>query len=406
MSDARWKVYGSWGIYYDITKLEMPRGSFGADQWIQHVYPIETLDWTTFDDSCSITDNTLGQNPCPGLGAAVSRDLREPTDPRTAIDPDLLPMEQREYQVGLDHQLTNEIVVGARYVNKSLINTIEDIGYLVFHDDGTSSEEYITGNPGKGLVAGDPAGPVPAQAEAVRDYQAVELSFDRRFDGIWSLRAGYTWSELEGNYSGLASSDEFGRTDPNVARYFDGLVYGYGADGQLVEGALNTDRPHAVEIQGLYRTPWGTVAGLNTSWRSGSPLTEQHNYNGVAFFPKGRNNLGRLDDLTQTDLLLTHPFRIAAKFDLELSLNVINLFDEDTVLQVGNQKYQEDFCDFAGGGSCDGTNDFYFNGTPWDVDAEMAGATLQPHFLKPLAAVGFSPYQAPRTLRAGVKFLF
>ena len=34
MSDQKVKVYGSWGTYYDITKLEMPRGSFGGDKWL------------------------------------------------------------------------------------------------------------------------------------------------------------------------------------------------------------------------------------------------------------------------------------------------------------------------------------------------------------------------------------
>ena len=29
--DSRWKLYGSWGVFFDITKLEMPRGSWGAD---------------------------------------------------------------------------------------------------------------------------------------------------------------------------------------------------------------------------------------------------------------------------------------------------------------------------------------------------------------------------------------
>ena len=30
--NSQWKVYGSWGMFYDIFKLELPRGSFGADQ--------------------------------------------------------------------------------------------------------------------------------------------------------------------------------------------------------------------------------------------------------------------------------------------------------------------------------------------------------------------------------------
>ena len=38
-------------------------------------------------------------------------------------------MEQEEFQLGADWQWTNTSVLGFRYVNKSLKNTIEDIGY-------------------------------------------------------------------------------------------------------------------------------------------------------------------------------------------------------------------------------------------------------------------------------------
>ena len=395
------KVYGSYGTYYDITKLEMPRGSFGADRWIQHMYELNTLDWETLFAACTqIVDNTIGQNPCPGLTGHKARDLRAPGDPRDSIDPDLQPMENQEFQLGAEYQLTKNSVISARYVNKQLKNTIEDIGYLVFLPDGSSEEHYITGNPGKGMVAGDPAGPIPPQAEAIRDYEAIELTYNRRFADNFSLRASYVYSKLSGNYSGLASSDEFGRTDPNVARYFDGLVYGYDSQGNLVDGVLNTDRPHAVEIQGLYQAPWGTNLGLNFSWTSGSPFSTGGYYNGVDYFPNGRNDMGRLSSLTNTDLLITHPFKIG-DYQLEVSLNVLNLFDEDKATRVGNYKYFEDVCDVRA--DCDGTNEWYFSTlVPFDYDTVMqaGGATLDPSYKKAIA------YQNPRTVRLGLKFVF
>ncbi len=398
--DQQWKAYGSYGHYYDITKLEMPRGSFGADQWIAYLYPLNTLDWQTLPAGCHTATNDITDNPCPNLGTPVSRDLRAPTNPIDAIDPDLQPMEQREFQLGVDHELGASSMIGVRYVNKSLVNTIEDIGYLVFNPDGTSEEQYITGNPGKGLVGGDPEGPIPAQPEAVRDYQGLEFTYVRRFVDNWSVRASYTYSQLEGNYSGLASSDEFGRTDPNVARYFDGLAYGFDSKGSLVEGALNTDRPHALEAQFLYQMPWGTNLGINTSWASGSPVSEVASYNGVEFFPNGRETHDRLDAITRTDLLLTHPFAIG-QYSLEASLNILNLFDEDTVLSVENEAYREDICDaFA---DCDGTNEWYFSqAIPYDFHQVMdaAGAEQNPFFLRPQA------WQAPRAVRVGLKFIF
>jgi hypothetical protein len=398
-SDQKWKVYGSYGRYYDITKLEMPRGSFGADHWITHVYALNTLDWQSLPNGCStVTNSSLSENPCPGLGPQKTRDLRQPTDPRTAIDPDLKPMGNEEYQIGLDHQLTQNSVLGVRYVNKSLLDTIEDIGYLVFFPDGSSAEEYITGNPGKGVVAGDPAGPSPAQAKAIRDYQALEVSWNRRFVDNWSLRASYTYSKLEGNYSGLASSDEFGRTDPNVARYFDGLVYGYDQSGRLVKGVLNTDRPHVVEAQLLYRLPWGTNVGVNSSWSSGTPISTDGSFNGVLFFPYGRNDQGRTPSITQTDLLVTHPFKIG-DYSLEASVNVSNLFDAKKATRIGNTLYESDVCDFLD----DCSNDSYFGGlVPYDYRTfmESHGAVVDPAYGRALT------YQAPRTVRMGLKFSF
>ena len=394
------KVYGSYGTYYDITKLEMPRGSFGAEHWVQHMYELNTLDWDTLFAACTRVDNTLGQNPCPTLPGHKARDLRAAGDPRDSIDPDLRPMENEEVQIGVDYQLTKSSVVSARYVNKKLRNTIEDIGYLVFLPDGTSAEQYISGNPGKGIVSGDPAGPIPPQAEAIRDYEAIELTFSRRFADSFSVRAAYVYSRLSGNYSGLASSDEFGRTDPNVARYFDGLVYGYDSRGELVDGVLNTDRPHAFEVQGLYQASWGTNIGLSFSWVSGSPVSTDGSYNGVTFFPNGRNDMGRLSGLTQTDLLLTHPFRIGG-YDLEVSLNVLNLFDQDTVTRIDNVQYFDGICDVRA--DCDGSNGWYFtNLVPYDYETVMeeAKARKNPLYGSPLA------YQDPRTVRLGLRFVF
>ena len=43
--DGKWKLYGSWGVFYDIMKLELPRGAFGGDKWIEQYYTLDTLDY-------------------------------------------------------------------------------------------------------------------------------------------------------------------------------------------------------------------------------------------------------------------------------------------------------------------------------------------------------------------------
>lgn len=412
LSDQRWKMYGGWGVYYDITKLQMPRGSFGADHWIAYTYPLNTLDWQNLPNGCHTSTNDSADNPCPQLGTPGDiNDFRLPSNPAESIDPDLKPMEQSEWQLGLDHQLTPNIVLGARYVNKNLEETIEDIGFVVERPDGSTAEQFIIGNPGKGQVAGDPEGPLPPQAEAVREYQAVTLSFNRRLVDNWSLRANYTWSELEGNYSGLASSDEFGRTSPNVERFFDALHMAFDQNGSQVTGPLNTDRPHRVEVQALYRLKWGTMLGLSQFWAEGTPISEQVSFNGAPFFPHGRGNLGRTDDLTQTDLSITHPFQVG-RYDLELSLNVLNLFDEDTVMRINNTPYDQDLCSAIP--ACialpaSEREEFFFANAPFDTDALMANAPADPQFGRPFGVLAngqVTAFQPPRSIRLGVNFKF
>ena len=58
--DGRWKAFGSWGVFYDIFKLELPRGSFGGDKWTEYYYTLDTFNWPTLVDSPSCPP------ACPG----------------------------------------------------------------------------------------------------------------------------------------------------------------------------------------------------------------------------------------------------------------------------------------------------------------------------------------------------
>ncbi len=397
LKNQQFKVYGSYGDYYDIFKLEMPRGSFGGDKWISYLYPLNTLDWINIPGQCQTSTNDPRGNPCPSLGTPVRLDLRYPTDPKTGIDPDLKPMQNREWQLGTEYALSGTMALTARYVNKKLINAIEDIGFLKCDASGCH-EEYITGNPGKGVVGGDPQGPVPPQAEAFRDYQAVELGFDKRFADNWLMRATYTYSQLEGNYSGLATSDEPGRVDPNVARYFDGLVYGYDSKGRLVKGPLNTDRPHAVEILGSYRLPWNMTATAFYSWRSGSPRTTIADYNGVEFYPYGRNDLGRGPAISQTDIFLAQDFQLAG-INFQAFLNILNVFDQKKPIRYYMYKWAADICDARA--DCDGSNDWYFGQlVPYNPDEVMKDEPKDPLYGKPVQ------WQQPRAFWLGLRLTF
>src|SRR5262249_32378790 len=140
------------------------------------------------------------------------------------IDPDIKPMLSREFVVASEHRFFNNLVFSARYTRKRLVRGIEDVGVL----DALQNEVYTIGNPGFGATDGHkdtaPHGQLLV-ARGARHYAGVEFPVDQRFSaGILNtvpLSASYTYSRLWGNWSGLANSDEAGRSQPNVSRAYD-----------------------------------------------------------------------------------------------------------------------------------------------------------------------------------------
>jgi len=232
--------------------------------------------------------------------------------------------------------------------------------------------------------------------EAKREYDAVELTFDKRFSDNWSLFTTYTYSKLWGNYSGLANSDEqnsFGsgsRNSPNVSRLFDTVSSMYDRNGEAVYGRLATDRPHQLKANFRYYFDFGMSVGVNQYIGSGTPVSEiAYVPISTEFYPYGRGNLGRTPTLTQTDLTLSQSFEIS-NLDFEVALTVLNLFDEDTVtrrwghrtlqdLQISEEEF------FAGG---------------WDYEEEVGKVDPDP-------AYEFADnYQAAREVRLMLKMSF
>ena len=388
--DQQWKVYGSYGSYFDVMKYELPRGSFGGDKWVDFFFTADSSNINLNQaGQCTVGNNTIFDHPVCGMGTFIEQlDRRfnsvDPSDP--TVDPDLKPMEQWEAQLGAEHQLTNTIKVGARYVHKELVRTIEDVGILV---PGIGEVFYIA-NPGEGisLTLADPG--VPNFPKAKREYDAVELSVDKRFADNWLARASYTWSRLYGNYSGLASSDEDGRTSPNVNRFFDHIENSFDATGSPLYGPLGTDRPHALKAQVLYRFPFKLSVGVNQYIASGIPTgTEGSVPVNIPFFPYGRNDLGRTPTLTQTDVSFYQDVKLGS-FNLQFGLNVLNLFDEDTETRRDNARQSEDITI---------TPEEFFAGG-WDYEAKIAGVAKNPYFNQA------NQYQAPREIRLSVKFEF
>ena len=382
--DSQWKVYGSWGVFNDITKLEMPRGSWGADHWISYYWTLDNFNWPAIN-----CDGTPGSG-CPGT-FIEQVDFRHPSNDRNnpLTDPNLKPVRTQEITTGFDHELSRTMSFGIRYAHKWLDRTIEDVGILV---PGVGEVFYIA-NPGFGIAQNILGPQYPSTPKAKRDYDGVEFRLRKRLANRWSTDTSFLVSRLYGNYSGLASTDENGRTAPNVDRLFDGLYMSFDETGKPLYGRLATDRPFTFKTQTTYDLPWGTGIGAFFYAASGQPLSSQTTVGGVPVFYKGRGNLGRLPSSMQFDLNVQHGFRMPGHTRAELELNVINVFDQDISNQINNTPYRDAIPTDASRG--------FFNGV--DIDG-IAAAT--PSIRKDPRYKLYSGFQGPRSVRLMAKFIF
>ena len=343
--DDKVKISGAYGRYYDWTKYELARGTFGGDIWTTRIRSLDDPDPTKLSRA-ALTGRNLWDNQPDSY-----KDSRIPSFGSDVVDPDMKPMSQEAFNLGFEYQAAANTVFGVNFVRTNLLRTIEDIGTLV-----NGSEAYIYGNPGEGIATtaittgATPPFPLP---KAKRNYTALEFTANRRFSSNWFLGGSYVLSRLYGNYPGLVNTDEvsypgrvsvaaqeaFGqRTRPgtNASRAWDLDEMMFDSHGNLgVDGRLPTDRPHVVKMYGSYLFNFGTNLGVNFFGGSGTPVskTVQSIYR-YPILVEGRGSLGRTDVLTQTNLLVSHEFGLAGSKKIRLEFNALNVFNQKQVRHV------------------------------------------------------------------------
>jgi len=441
--NGKTKVFGSYGLFMDRLRFELPIGSFGGSYYREDIFelvgPNQTFTSFTLPRVIGSYAQPVGGSPvCPLPRSTTTLirceyDYRIPSNlpasaytalglPQGGVDPNLKPFTQRELTIGFEHQLTRDIVLRARFSDKRVLHAIEDMANLT----NSFGESYIIGNPGEGLalqVRQQVGYAKQDQAKAIRNYDGLELVFDKGpsrlewLHGDWFLNLNYTESRLYGNYSGLASSDEKGRSDPGVNRFFDYPINGFTASGAPDAGRLPTDRPHVFKSYGGFTFDWwgsrtnGTTLSYFTTVQSGTPITTFVDIEN-SFIPlTKRGDLGRTPIYSQTDLNFTHRYKFGRdlRYTMAFDVNVTNLFNEANVLDVYNTIDSGTAGTFhcsnlgtAGNTALGCMNTILNTGIVSNVQSFLAGNALRRTALYKLP----STYQSNRSVRFGFRFMF
>lgn len=398
MNDGRSRVFGSYGRYYlPVASNTAYRGAanelffsqyfllegytpvapgafVGNVEQVQAADVIAELPYDGDGIPLNLGDQIqgwTGQNVCPaGNGApapAGSQGCRVTgdgtvKDSSSFASKNLESTAEDEWIIGYERRIGDLWTVTASVMYRDLLRNAEDVAIdaavlALCDDEGivgcdsiyTGFHQYVVLNPGSAstILLLDP---LPGETErrtvtftaaelgypkAERTYTALELSFERAFDGIWSLQGSWTISESTGNTEGYVKSDN-GQTDAGITQDFDqpGLT-----DGS--NGLLPNHRGHVFKLFGSYQLTDDIIVGTNMSISSPRPYGciglhptdvfaqaygAASNYCGGQLVPRG--TAAESDWIKQIDMSLR--YTVPENFlpgDLVLRADVFNIFN-------------------------------------------------------------------------------
>jgi hypothetical protein len=433
-ADGKTKISAFYGRFFDRLKFSLPQGSFGG-QFYHVSYFYMTSDHPNYSyysvanlhgsyafpagGQCPITLSSPNGYVCDQDYRIASNIPGADVLTNGAVDPNVKPFRQSEYTFEFQREVMRSSVLTARYLHRNLDQAIDDAGIPT-----AAGEAYVIGNPGSGLAAElyKKLG-YSLAAKPVRKYNALQVEYDTRFVPHLSLNLNYTLSRLWGNYSGLASPDELnstsgiGRTDPNVGRDFDEPWVGFTASGQPAIGILPLDRTHVFKASGTYSFDWMNAKSNTTDFSffttaaSGTPKTTFINIFGIPIPETKRGDLGRTPMFTQTDLNLQHKIKFGNdnRLAIALEFNVINVFNQDHVISVNQNKSSSSFVlaetdVVAGGDPVAATNILTSSGVLAAYNKAEAAKGIS--LARNLAFNQPVTFQEPRSIRFGFRFMF
>ena len=148
----------------------------------------------------------------------------------------------------------------------------------------------------------------------------------------WWIMGSYTWSHYYGNF------DQDNTSSGNDAALFIGssnLADGFGRQlWNFKEGNLKGDRRHLLKLYGAYTAPWDGRFGAYLLYQSGEPWETWDGlyYGSTSSTNKYSEPAGSRNGPShwQLDLNYVHDFRFADRHNMQLRLDLYNVFDNQT----------------------------------------------------------------------------
>ena len=348
-SQARSKVFGSWGRFYESIPMDINDRSFGGEVSYNQIFATKST-----PAPCGASDPTIGGvNGVNCLGSTEKAQTEEVIGSKGVL---VAPGIQAEYMdeilVGGEYQVAPDWKVGLTYQNRRLGRVVEDMS-----TDGAAT--YVIANPGEWSTdeehkleqriaqTTDPKEVARLTKQLTmfrgirtfdkptREYNAIEATVSHRFEKNLFVQGSYTYSQTEGNYPGSASYSN-GQIDPNISSQYD-----------LIEllanrkGLLPQDRPHSLKIDGFYTFDLGKDNVLTIGARvravSGTPenaLGGHWLYGPNESFLLPRGTMGRSPFDHGIDLHVSYGRRLSKTVTAEAFADIFNIYNSQAGFAV------------------------------------------------------------------------
>lgn len=453
--NGKTKIFGSYGSFTDMMKLNLAIGSFGGQYWQNCAYALSDPDLADvnpqFDTNgryCSDNSANFGGTTPQGLTFIESLNNRGVEDVMNGLKP----YRQHETVLGVDYELNPTTAVEIRWDRRRLDHVIEDAALF----DSGGNEIYTIVNPGEGPNAynttcktagidpytNDSYAACPPNVKPARSYDGFDIQVTKNMGNHWMGMFSYTYSDFRGNYCGLTSCLEAdgggGRNAPNNSRAFDESYFEFDAYGKPFNGKLPTDRPNAFKGYASYNLNEGhktsTTIGLFQNAYSGTPrstfldvgysVAGGGNFGEFPVYPEG---LGKWVDVsqnpttgvitagnartqrtawfTQTDLNLKQTYNVKESQSITVDLDFTNALNQHQVVAYYGSLDTAYTPVFESPGGLP----FYYGGEAysnyehpydWKGLLNTDGITVNSQYGKPYE------YQVPRNIRFEVHYNF
>jgi hypothetical protein len=353
VGDGSSKAYFNWGRFFAKIPNDLAARALSADAGVTRA------DYYDANLTMPIPDGVeVGGTTTHFILAGTSAADFDPDSRSTYLD---------EFVAGYEFEAAPGLNLGARYINRRFGRVLEDVGTapLVAYFlgiPGLDSVEYFITNPDTDTPTVTDID--AAFEEAIHEYDAVEITADKRMSNNWQLQGSYRWSRLHGTFEGFFRNDN-GQSDPAITSLFDfptndpsyteiGVPqFGFRGDirylGALGAGPLPNDRPHQVKVFSNYMFDMGLNLGLGVNVGSGRPLTPlaaNPAYDNAGEIPEAPRGSGfetvdgfreRAPMESSLDIHLDYRFPFAGTRDMSVVFDAFNLFNRQGVLRYDDR---------------------------------------------------------------------